>query len=251
MQPQAQNNHSPVWRGSPNFWQGRNGHTPIAIVDHIIVGSLEGADSEFSNSANQVSAHYGVAKDGRIWQWVSTENAAWSNGYITKPDTSIGWLNQAAKDNVDPNYYTLSIEHEGKSGDAMPEAQYQATLWLHKLLIGMYKIIVDRQHIIGHYQLDSVTRLHCPGNGFPWGRLMQDLTSDPTPPKDHFAGIGQGAAAKLRQHGDTPTSPEIYLFNKDGSTYGSNTFFVSSSGQAGKVCWYKDTDVVSRYLFTD
>lgn len=47
---------------------------------------------------------------------------------------------------------------------------------LHRELVAQYNIPIDRNHIIGHYRLDSVNRRNDPGPGFPWDRLFADLT---------------------------------------------------------------------------
>jgi hypothetical protein len=164
-----------IWRGSPNYWAGRKGQSIVAICDHIMQSSIESADSWFKNSASEVSAHFGVARDGRIYQWVRTENTAWANGIVNRANTGIGWLADAIRRGLNPNYLTLSIEHEGLSGQAFPETQYQATLWLHRHLVDGYGVTPDRQHIIGHNQIDSVSRANCPGSAFPWDRLFNDL----------------------------------------------------------------------------
>ena len=43
----------------------------------------------------------------------------------------------------------------------MPEAQYQATLALHRWLISTLGIPLSRDTIIGHDRLDSVNRAGC------------------------------------------------------------------------------------------
>ncbi|MEI6043849.1 MAG: peptidoglycan recognition family protein [Chloroflexota bacterium] len=164
-----------IWQGSPNYWAGRGGNKIVAICDHIMQGSMESANSWFKNAASEVSAHFGVARDGRIYQWVRVENGAWTNGIMNRPDTSLPWLAEAIQKKINPNLLTIGIEHEGLTGQVFPEAQYQATLWLHRNLIQNYGIQPDRQHIIGHYQIDAVNRPGCPGTGFPWQRLLTDL----------------------------------------------------------------------------
>lgn len=220
-----------TWIGSPNFWRGRNGHIPTAIVDHIMEGTIEAANSRFQNADdNQVggraSTHFGVAKDGRIWQWVQMGDTAWGNGIMQTPDMSIPWLADCFNNDVNPNELTISIEHEGHSGDVFTEAQYQATLDLHRFILNFYKIPADRQHIIGHYQIESRDRAGCPGPGFPWTRLMNDLKGsamyDPNP--DHF-DVGQGMLDKMREvyrlHGTrlTAAGPETYLDTKLQSSF--------------------------------
>lgn len=187
------------WIGSPNHWTGRDGKSVVAIVDHIMVGTMESTRGWFNNPASQVSSTFGVAKDGRIHQYVKLEDASWANGIPQSVDTACTWLVEAVVNRVNPNNLTVSIEHEGNSGDVMPEAQYQATLALHRWLIDLYHIPVDRQHILGHYQIMRFDKANCPGPGFPWSRLMADLadstlshTTESTPPKPAGNGLPPG-----------------------------------------------------------
>ncbi|KUO73433.1 MAG: N-acetylmuramoyl-L-alanine amidase [Desulfosporosinus sp. BRH_c37] len=157
-----------IWKGSPNF-SSPKGYKILAIVDHIMSGTLAGTDAWFANPASKVSSHFGVGKNGEINQYVDLKNPAWANGGVNKPSWPL------LISGVNPNYYTVSIEHEGDSGDVMPEAQYQATLALHRWLVETFGIPVTRDNIIGHYRIDSVNKSRCPGTGFPWDRLFQDL----------------------------------------------------------------------------
>lgn len=158
-----------------NHFQGRNGHRPIAIVDHIMAGSLNATTSWFSNPQSEASTHYGIGKDGRIYQFVRVENGAYGNGPINKPDMSVPWLAECVNRKINPNFVTISIEHEGQPGEAFTERMYQATLWLHRYLIQNFNIPNNRNHFVGHFQIDRVNRPNCPGNTFPWDRLMKDL----------------------------------------------------------------------------
>lgn len=162
-----------------NFWPGRAGHKPVAICNHIMQGTMESTLGWFRNPASEASAHYGVARDGRVWMFVDPANAAWANGIVQNPDLSIKWLAQAISDRINPNNLTISIEHEGNTGEPFPETQYQATLALHKLLIRQFNIVPDSQHIIRHSQIDSVKRPFCPGLTFPMDRLLKELNSMP------------------------------------------------------------------------
>ena len=164
-------------RPSNNF-SSRQGIKIIAIVDHITAGSFSGAVSWLSNPASKASAHYVISRSGEIVQLVADENSAWHAGGINKP-------NWPLYDGVNPNRYTIGIEHEGYkdqggNGD-LTEEQYQATLWLHRQLVARHGIPVERDHIIGHYRIDSVNRPNCPGPAFPWDRLFADLQTVPGP----------------------------------------------------------------------
>lgn len=91
------------WRPIPvNYTQ--NGMGAIyGIVLHIMEGTLDGSDNWFRNPTAQASSHFGVGKDGRIYQWVDTRDKAW------------------AEASGNPNY--ISIENEGYHGDALTAPQ--------------------------------------------------------------------------------------------------------------------------------
>ncbi len=162
------------WAPSPNYRVGRNGRTPIAIVNHITAGLMPGTLSWLKNPAAQASSHYLVTKVGKIYQLVKDEDTAWHAGIVNRP-------NWPFYDGTNPNAYTLGIEHEALAGEALTEEQYQATLWLHRHLVAKWNIPVDRDHIIGHYRLDSVNRPNDPGPAFPWDRIFNDLSDPGTP----------------------------------------------------------------------
>ena len=157
-----------VWKPSPNFTKGRRGKKVIAIVNHITAGNYPGCLSWMCNPKAQASAHYLVTKLGDIYQLVKDEDSSWHAGAVSKP-------NWRLYDGSNPNRYTIGIEHEALPGERLTEMQYQATLWLHKQLIARHGIPIDEDHIIGHYRIDSVNRPNCPGPGFPWQRLFNDL----------------------------------------------------------------------------
>lgn len=157
------------WARSPNFTAGRNGKKIIAIVNHITAGLMPGTLSWMRNPAAKASAHYLVTKAGEIYQLVKDQDTAWHAGIVNKPSWPL-------YDGSNPNRYTIGIEHECRSGGELTEAQYHATLWLHKQLIQKYGILANADYIIGHNRIDAVNRPNDPGPLFPWQRLFADLT---------------------------------------------------------------------------
>lgn len=150
-----------------NFDVGRFGYKPEAIVIHISQGTMSGAYTWFNNSTSKASSHYMVSKSGEIWQFVKDENTAWANGNINQPNWSL------LKPNVNPNFYTLSIEFEGMSGEPWTQAMYNSAAELIKTLSLKWNISIDRNHIIGHNQIDSINRRSCPGSGVDLNKLIQ------------------------------------------------------------------------------
>ncbi len=162
------------WIGSPHYAKGRSGHRPLAIVNHVAEGSLANVDAWFNNPKSRVSSHFCVGKQGEIHQYVSTPDMAWANGPVARPDLSIPWLAEAVERGINPNHLTIAIEREGFSAEVPSERQYQSLLALHRYCLSTYGIPATRERIIGHYQIDSISRAGCPGN-FPWARLLADL----------------------------------------------------------------------------
>lgn len=151
----------------------RNGCKIITIVNHITACDKTTAISWFTSSQNkESSAHYLVCKDGSIYQFVDESMKSWNCGIVQNPSSKLVLQDMKG---INPNAYSIGIEHEGQTGEQLTELQYQATLWLQTQIINKYGIQIDRDHIIGHYQIDSVDRAYCPGTGFPWDSLMVDL----------------------------------------------------------------------------
>jgi hypothetical protein len=104
------------WRGpvpQSNYTAGRDGNAVGLIVDHWTVVMFEGAVRRFKDPSSILSAHYVVARDGRIAQLVSEDDTAYHAGRF------------------DVNLRSIGIEHE--AGPAMPptDALYAASARLH------------------------------------------------------------------------------------------------------------------------
>lgn len=148
-----------------NYTVGRYGYTPEAIVIHLMDGSLAGTDSWFRNPDSKASTHYGVGFKGQVWQWVDEKNMAWGNGRVDKPT----W--KGLKPNANPNLYTVSIEHEGKSGHKWTDEQYKATAELVKEIAKRWNIPLDADHIVIHSEIYA-KKPSCTGSGFDKATLL-------------------------------------------------------------------------------
>ena len=87
--------------------------------------------------------------------------------------------------NLNANYYTVTIEHEGYEGHGLEgdltEEQFTATCWLHKWIqteverLYAVRIPLNSHQVIAHNQIDS-KKGTCPGTKFPWTRLYAELS---------------------------------------------------------------------------
>lgn len=104
------------WRGPVPNKTPSGMYMHKGLVLHIMQGTLEGTDSWFHNPKAQVSAHFGVGKDGTIYQWVNAHDKAWAE--------------------VSGNGYWISVENEGKTGELLTQAQVEANAkiyaWAHR-----------------------------------------------------------------------------------------------------------------------
>ncbi len=126
---------------SSNYTGGRGGSPVQYVVIHTMQGSYAGSISWFQNPAAMASAHYNLrSSDGEATQMVREGDTAWHAG---------NWFY---------NQHSVGIEHEGFVADPgrwYTEAMYVASARLTRALCDRYRIPIDRQHIIGHYQIPS------------------------------------------------------------------------------------------------
>ncbi|HVW98663.1 MAG TPA: peptidoglycan recognition family protein [Mucilaginibacter sp.] len=154
---------------SPNYTSGRAGYKPIAIVIHIMEGSLKGTDSWFKSTSSQVSAHYGIGVNGEVHQYVQETDSAWHAGRVSSPTWSLIISSSPGK-YVNPNYYTVGIEHEGYGNTVWTDAMYNASSAMIQDIALRWNIPIDRDHIIGHNEIYALKT--CPGSQVDFDKLI-------------------------------------------------------------------------------
>ncbi|MEU9388679.1 peptidoglycan-binding protein [Streptomyces sp. NPDC048324] len=105
-----------TWRPIPRNFTDGGQDAVYGVVIHIMDGTLAGTDSWFRNSGAQASSHFGTGRSGQLYQWVDTSDRAWAQ--------------------AGGNRTWLSIENEGRGGDALTDAQLnrcaEVLAWAHK-----------------------------------------------------------------------------------------------------------------------
>ena len=158
-----------VWVGcaSGNYREGRPfGLQPEAIVIHIMDGSFAAGESVFSDSTTQKSAHYGISREGVVHQYVHESDTAYHAGIVVNPSWDL------LKPGVNPNFYTIGIEHEGVAADVWTEAQMEASAALVEQIGTRWGIQLDPEHVIRHHQIRATKT--CPG-GLDVGQLLASV----------------------------------------------------------------------------
>lgn len=185
-----------------NFRKGRPlGFRPEAIVVHIIVGSLTSADQHFNDPTSVVSAHYGVGKDGEIHQYVQEADTAFHAGIVVRPTWSL------IKPNVNPNLYTVGIEHEGQPSDIWPEAQMCASAALIGDIALRWRIPLNQDHLIMHRQIRATKT--CPGGFIQIVDLLKRVPIISPQATDAPGTVTLLANTNLRAGSPATTSPIV------------------------------------------
>ena len=172
-------------RPSSNYGS-RNGWKPDMIVNHITAGSTAtGAIATLCDPNREASAHFVIDKDGAVYQLVALDRAAWANGTSTSPSDSRYYGHStlaAVRDRcTNANYYTVSIEHVCVSGGALTPEQLAASIELHRYIIAEVKrlygvtIPATREYIVGHCEINPVTKPNCPGAQFPYDSILAGI----------------------------------------------------------------------------
>lgn len=145
------------WVGSPNFWMGRRGYSPIAVVIHVTEGSLSSVDDWFSRRESQVSAHTCIGRKGEVHDYVKPEDSAWHAGRVKEPVAELA-VEMAG---VNPNYWTLGLEHEGSGTTDFTDKQYElSAAWIREQA-KRFKFPINERTIIPHNAIFSGKS--CPG----------------------------------------------------------------------------------------
>lgn len=189
-----------------------------AFVYHIATATKASNLSWLAHPSSGASTNYYIAKDGEIFELVPWEIAAWTHGQMNRPDVSNPLIKKWHDNGWNPNQRAIGIEHEGEAADTLTEAQIKSNNQLTAWLSQQTGVPVDRTHIIGHYQIDSVNRPYCPSfSEAEWSRLIggaQALLSGsaPVPP----AKPEEDANARKFEHVDYGTHWVVNQQTADG-----------------------------------
>jgi len=216
-----------TWHGaySGNYTAAnRPSSNPInKIIIHRVQGSYESALGWFNDSRAGVSAHYTIAKDGRVGQSVQEKDIAYHAG---------NWpINQTA----------VGFEHEGYFGDPWPDAMYRASAKLSAYLCKKYGIPVSADRFLLHRECSSTS---CPGTTFDEGRYLDLVRFYAGGGSDGGSSGSGGSAATYSMVVDNGTSGRFSANSRvwgtstySGQRYGANYRFTKPRRRAYYANW--------------
>jgi len=216
-----------------NFRPGRPfGSKAEAIVIHCMDGTLAGTDAWFRDPAARVSAHYGVGVDGRIHQYVSEDDTAFHAGIVVNPTAAM----VLSRPSVNPNFYTIGIEHEGFADDKWPDAQLSTSPALVGGIAQRWEIPLDEDHVIRHHQIRFLKS--CPGNVITIVDILGRVP--PAAPVVSPAVTSVKTISSLRLRGGAPslTAPVVRTIPSQTVVEVSTVFLGDTVNGNNK--WYSD-----------
>ncbi len=148
---------------SPNFGERRGSGRPNYLILHYTgMPTGEAALALLVDPESEVSAHYFVWEDGRIFQLVAERDRAWHAG-------KGHWKGES-----DLNSASIGIEIVNPGHDAgappFPDRQVAATIALARDISSRWKI--PPQRVLAHSDV-APHRKRDPGEAFPWRRLFE------------------------------------------------------------------------------
>lgn len=185
---------APLWHPSPNFGPRRDGLRPALVVLHYTeMASAEAALARLRDPAAEVSAHYLIGRDGRLWQLVDEEHRAWHAG-------AGSWQ---GRDDVNSRSIGIELDNDGRSPFREPQMARLETL----LPAILARWSIPPAGVIAHSDMAPGRKID-PGPRFDWARLArQGLAFDSTEPGDPNAPLGPSLDAL----GYPPAPPDIRL----------------------------------------
>lgn len=128
------------------------------------------------NPKSGVSANYVISKTGVIYELVDWQagRRAWANGIVDaiNYDRSLKWLNDCVRRKINPNWHTVSIEHEATDPEmrrqaSMTDAQFNASIDLTAYIMRLANLKASHETYVTHHQIAGAAKPTCPGVIFP------------------------------------------------------------------------------------
>ena len=131
----------------------RDGFAPVLLVFHTSDGNYNATWETIKNPANERSYNYLICENGEVQECVAPEQSAWANGLTFNPTAD---LIKKLPEKVNANKITISIafigHHTSQDANLL---QYESAMNLAKKLCKDWKILADREHFLGHYEIRS------------------------------------------------------------------------------------------------
>ncbi|MFP2910041.1 N-acetylmuramoyl-L-alanine amidase [Pyxidicoccus sp. 3LFB2] len=151
---------------SPNYNERGGKDIDTIVMHHTASNNGAGDLAWMRNPKSDVSAHYMIDRDGKIYQLVGDEKRAWHAGK--------GELHGVPSD-INSRSIGIELVNDGSGKTAFPDAQYKALIQLTGHLKQKYN--VPMKNIVGHADVAVPKgRKNDPAPNFDWNRLRNGIS---------------------------------------------------------------------------
>ena len=220
-----------AWNATLNRTPGHQGRK--AVVIHIAQGGYE-SSIQYMRGAG-VSSHFIISTTGGTTQMVSLDDSAWANGLLWAERPAQlpqgytwhgpGWYCphkhkvaptwELITPGINPNLQTISIEHAGFTGKAVPTAHRLALLRLLRWLGEIYPELLPwtpGRTLIRHADIDPIDKAFCPGTGFDLAALAETANT-PLPSAEAWQRVWAQRGVELPAHQLGWAIPQLYKYH--------------------------------------
>lgn len=223
---------------------------------------------------------FSLERDGTVHQFMDPVVAApWTNGDIQNPDLTNPYIAALAGSKYNPNEYVfVTIENVNRiaDGQRITAAQlakgHEIAAWAAELYRKHWGLTIplDRRHIIGHYQINGVTRINCPTVPADRDRVFSGLmgaTLPDTAMEEYMPNLKQMVPARMTLRPETSIRlrPDLSAESKpwvvgktvsvtaiarvtDGEDFGAGPLWYAYVIDSGGLRYFHSQDVVKTEL---
>lgn len=197
---------------SPNYTEGRSNGIQILVI-HATAGNFKNSVDWLIGPHSEVSTHYVIAEDGRIFQLVHDMDTAWHAGRSK-------WGSETS---VNDASLGIELVNSNSGYDPYEVAQVDALVWLVEFKAHQYGINID--NIVRHLDVAIPEGRKTDPAGFDWVAFKRRLTLGssesvwalwgvvfPLYPDTRHFGIPQAWYKAAKKLGEARSSP---VYNDD------------------------------------
>ncbi len=189
------------------------GMVATAVVHHVMEGWLSTMVrwAQERPAHHQASYHFGIGMDGRIVQFVPIDTPAWHAG---RRDDGVNPTWSLWDRSRNPGGHTVAVAREGFHNNSWTLEQIDAAIRVTAWVMNEHGITPSIETLIGHYELNPVTRANDPGGGWDKDRMLDEISvaNSGLPPvlsrRDALWAVYRNGATPVRVEGQR----DVYEF---------------------------------------
>jgi N-acetyl-anhydromuramyl-L-alanine amidase AmpD len=187
-----------------------------AIVHHVMEGWLSTMIqwAQERPPHHEASYHFGIGVDGRIVQFVPLDDPAWHVGRRDEGNDPTWTLWDPRRN---PGGHTIGVAREGFHADPWTPQQIEAAIAITAWAMRRHEIEPSTETLIGHFELNPVTRAQDPGGGWDRDAMLAAIRSDALPeipapmqPPEVWRVLADAFAPAADPTRDTKFAPAAY-----------------------------------------